>query len=109
MVFLQLLACDYHTCSRLRNFSDLSFRSLVLNCDSKLSTGPAVPLFGLAVPPSRAVVPQGEFDKSLSVCFDRPIHPPSRPTRDPTSGIKVGYLIYASPREVWRPEEKLVA
>ena len=21
-------------------------------------------------------MPQGEFDKSLSVCFDRPIHPP---------------------------------
>ena len=33
-------------------------------------SGPAVPQSG------RAAVPQGEFDKSLSVCFDRPIHPP---------------------------------
>ena len=30
---------------------------------------------GPTVPPSRAAVPQGEFDKSLSICFDRPIHP----------------------------------
>ena len=32
--------------------------------------------FGPVVPPSRAAVPQGEFDKSLSACFDKPIHPP---------------------------------
>ena len=31
-------------------------------------------------------MPHGEFDKSLSVCFDRPIHPFSRLTRDPTAG-----------------------
>ena len=34
-------------------------------------------------------MPRDEFDKSLSVCFDGPIHPPSRPTRDPTSGLGV--------------------
>jgi len=46
-VLLKLLAliCDYHTCSRLRNFSDLSFRSLILNYNSKLSAGAAVSLF----------------------------------------------------------------
>ena len=42
---IYLLICDYHTCSRLRNFSNLSFRSLILNYDSKLSAGAAVPLF----------------------------------------------------------------
>ena len=30
----------------------------------------------LVVPLSRATVSLGEFDKSLSVYFDRPIHPP---------------------------------
>ena len=72
------LISDCHTYSKLGNFSDLSFRSWILNYDSKLSACPAVPL-------SRAVVPLGEFDKSLSVCFDRPIHPLSSPTRDPTN------------------------
>ena len=66
----------------LRNFSDSSFNSLILNCDSKLSAGAIVPLFwpGSAVVRQchevRAAVPQVEFDESLSVCFDRPIHPP---------------------------------
>ena len=44
---------------------------------------------GLVVPPSRAAVPQDEFDKGLSVCIDMPIHPPSRPTRDPTEASKM--------------------
>ena len=41
-------------------------------------------------------MPLGEFDKSLSVCFDRPIHPPSRPTRDPTDTDLCTALSYTS-------------
>ena len=62
-----------------------------------------------AVSPSRAAVPQGEFDKSLSVCFDRPIHPPLGQLEILQVISERGYLIYASPREVWSPEVELVA
>ena len=37
---------------------------------------------------SGQVVPRVEFDESLSVCFNKPIHPSSRLTRDPTPLIK---------------------
>ena len=76
-----LSICESHTYRKLRNFSDSSLHSLILNYDSKLSTGAVVPLFW---PDSavvrqchevRAAVPQVEFDKSLSFCFDRPIYP----------------------------------
>ena len=48
-------------------------------------------------------MPRDEFDKSLSVCFDGPIHPPSRPTRDPTSGLGV-----SSPSPVTSSSNKTV-
>ena len=60
-----------------------------MNRDSKLSAGAAALLFWYGAPPSRAAVPQGEFYKSLSVYFNRPIHPTSRLTRDHTSGLGV--------------------
>ena len=43
-------------------------------------------------------MPQGEFDKSLSVCFDGPIHPPSRPTRDPILAQKYLDSFRADPK-----------
>jgi hypothetical protein len=35
--------------------------------------------------------------------------PPSRRSSGPTSGIRAGYLVYASPREVQSPEEELAS
>jgi hypothetical protein len=49
-------------------------------------------------------VPRVEFDVWLSFVLTG-LFTPFRLTRDPTSGIRVGYLMYASPREVWSLEE----
>ena len=50
-----------------------------------------------------------DLQMMTTICFDRPIHPPSRPTKDSTSGIRAGYLIYAREKkeeEQWLEEKK---
>jgi hypothetical protein len=47
---------------------------------------------------------QVEFDVCLRFVLTG-LFTPSRLTRDPTSDIRAGYLVYVSPYEVWSPKE----